>query len=99
MDTAKDPFLIAAAIAAIILLLLFAGFLIIITRFQKKAFHIRNKAARAKLEALEKERDRIARDLHDELGPWLHVFLCRWMCAATAIVIPWQSSWPLPNKT
>ncbi len=69
MDTAKDPFLIAAAIAAIILLLLFAGFLIIITRFQKKAFYIRNKAARAKLEALEKERDRIARDLHDELGP------------------------------
>lgn len=71
MDTTKDPLLIAAAIAALILLLLFAGFLVIITRFQKKAFYIRNKAALAKLEVLEKERDRMARDLHDELSPLL----------------------------
>lgn len=61
MDTTKDPLLIAAAVAALILLLLFAGFLVIITRFQKKAFYLRNKAALAKLEVLEKERDRMAR--------------------------------------
>ncbi len=71
MDSAQNPILVAAAIIALILLLLFAGFVVIVVRFQRQIYRARNKALAIKLETLEQERLRIARDLHDELSPML----------------------------
>jgi two-component system, NarL family, sensor kinase len=71
MDTQEKEFyqslLIVVGIVGIILLY----FIITIIRYQRRSLRLHKEKIQAEIDTLEKERKRIALDLHDELGPLL----------------------------
>ncbi|SDC79359.1 sensor histidine kinase [Niabella drilacis] len=82
MDTTKDPLIITAAVVLFIMLLLFAVVLTFIIRAQRQFYANSSKTVLSRLEILETERTRIARDLHDELSPMLsRVFMYVDVCS------------------
>lgn len=71
MHTYEKQLYTAIAIAAIVLGMIIVVFTITMIRHQRRYFHLHKVKIRAEIAALEKERTRIANDLHDELGPIL----------------------------
>src|SRR6478752_9442543 len=59
--------LIVVGVVGIILLY----FIITIIRYQRRSLRLHKEKIQAEIDTLEKERTRIASDLHDELGPLL----------------------------
>jgi signal transduction histidine kinase len=70
MDTKEDIYTLVT-IAALVLALVLGYFIINIIRQQKKTRQLHLDNIQAEIRALERERQRIASDLHDELGPLL----------------------------
>jgi two-component system, NarL family, sensor kinase len=62
-----NSILIIVAVVGIILLY----FIITIIRYQRRSLRLHKEKIQAEIDTLEKERKRIASDLHDELGPLL----------------------------
>jgi signal transduction histidine kinase len=71
MDTQETKIYIAALIASVVLAIILVYFIITIIRQQRKTQKMHREKIRAEIETLEKERARIASDLHDDLGPIL----------------------------
>ena len=71
MDTSEaklyDSILIVVGVVGIILIY----FIITISRYQRRSLRLHKEKIQAEIDTLEKERKRIASDLHDELGPLL----------------------------
>src|SRR5581483_1143389 len=71
MDTTEkelyNSLLIVVGVVGIILVY----FIITIIRYQRRSLRLHKEKIRAEIDTLEKERRRIASDLHDELGPLL----------------------------
>jgi two-component system NarL family sensor kinase len=71
MDTSEkefyDQLLIVVGIVGVILLY----FIITIVRYQRRSLRLHKEKIQAEIDTLEKERSRIASDLHDELGALL----------------------------
>lgn len=73
MDTNETTIYSAVLITAIVLAVFIGYFGVIIFRNHRRHFKLLSKHFIAEMERLEDERTRIARDLHDELGPVLAV--------------------------
>jgi two-component system NarL family sensor kinase len=73
MDTNETRIYYAFLITSIVLGTIIIYFAITIYRNHRKHFKLLSQHFLAEMERLEKERTRIARDLHDELGPMLAV--------------------------
>jgi signal transduction histidine kinase len=71
MHSQETKLYIAILIAAIIIGIIFIYFIITIIRQQRKSFHLYQEKVQSEINTLEKERSRVSRDLHDELGPLL----------------------------
>ncbi len=71
MDTPETTLYHAVLIMSLALVLVFLFFGVIIFRTQRRHFRVQRNLFMAEIELLEKERARIARDLHDDLGPLL----------------------------
>lgn len=73
MDTIETSIYTAVLICCFILGFVFLYFGITIIRKQRKHYEMQKAHFLAEIELLESERNRIARDLHDELGPLLSI--------------------------
>lgn len=73
MDTAETTIYTAVLITGIVIGMIIIYFAFTILRSHRKYFKLLRQQFLAEMELLEKERNRIARDLHDELGPLLTV--------------------------
>ncbi len=73
MDTKEAGIYIAIIITVIVLVVIISFFAISIIRQQKRNLALQKANILAEISAMEKERSRIAADLHDELGPVLSV--------------------------
>ena len=73
MDTNETTIFTAVLITGIVIGTIFIFFTITIYRNHRKHFKLLSRQFVAEVELLEKERSRIATDLHDELGPILAV--------------------------
>lgn len=73
MDTQEARIYIAIIITVILLGIIIGFFAISIIRQQKRNLELQKANALAEISAMEKERARIAADLHDDLGPVLSV--------------------------
>lgn len=71
MDTTETKIFLTILIAAIVLVLFVVTFTITVVRHQRKIALLQYQKIHAEVLALEKDRTRIAADLHDELGPLL----------------------------
>jgi len=71
MHTSEENFYKAVAIVATILGIVIIYFIISIVRYQRRNARLYKMMIRAEINTLEKERKRIATDIHDELGPIL----------------------------
>lgn len=71
MDANERALLIAIIIASVVLAVIITYFIIIIIRNQRRSQALYKSKILAEITTLEKERARIATDLHDELGPYL----------------------------
>jgi two-component system, NarL family, sensor kinase len=71
MDPKEAKIYIAVLIAACVLGIMLVYFIITIIRQQRKNLALHKEKIQAEINTLEKERKRIASDLHDELGPVL----------------------------
>lgn len=71
MHTPEEKFYTAVAIAASVLGVIILYFIITMIRHQRRNVKLYKNRIRAEISTLEKERKRIAGDLHDELGPLL----------------------------
>ena len=71
MDTNETKVYIALLIAAVILGIFLIFFIVTIIRHQQKNQALQKEKINAEIRTLEKERTRIASDLHDDLGPVL----------------------------
>lgn len=71
MYTSEEQFYSAVTIAAIVLGIIIVVFIITMIRHQRRNVQLYKAKIRAEIFTLEKERRRIATDLHDELGPIL----------------------------
>lgn len=71
MDAQENRIFTAILITAVVLGTVIVYFIISILRQQRKNLELHKQAIRAEVEQIEKERARIAHDLHDELGPLL----------------------------
>jgi signal transduction histidine kinase len=71
MDTQETKVYIAALIAAGVLGIILIYFIITMIRQQRKTQRLNLEKIEAEIRTLEKERKRIASDLHDDLGPLL----------------------------
>jgi signal transduction histidine kinase len=71
MDAKETSFYTAVLIASIIIGIIICYFIISIIRQQRKNLELYRQSVLAEITAMEKERARIAADLHDELGPML----------------------------
>jgi signal transduction histidine kinase len=71
MDAKETSFYTAVLIASIIIGVIICYFIISIIRQQRKNLELYRQSVLAEITAMEKERARIAADLHDELGPML----------------------------
>ncbi len=73
MDTQETTIFTAVLIASIILIIIVAFFVVSIVRQQRRNLELSRQNVLAEISVLEKERARLATDLHDELGPLLSV--------------------------
>jgi signal transduction histidine kinase len=73
MDTKEAGIYIAVIITVIVLGIIISFFAISIIRQQKRNIELQKANILAEISVMEKERSRIAADLHDELGPVLSV--------------------------
>lgn len=73
MDTIETTIYTAVLITAIVIGAILIYFAVTIFRSHRKYFKMLRRQFLAEMELLEKERNRIAKDLHDELGPLLTV--------------------------
>ena len=73
MDTQEANFFTEALIVTIIVGIIISYFVISIVRQQRRNLELSRKNALAELAAMEKERSRIASDLHDDISPILSV--------------------------
>ncbi|MEP7376065.1 MAG: ATP-binding protein [Chitinophagaceae bacterium] len=71
MDTNETKIYTAILVAAIVLGIILVYFIITIIRHQKSNLALYKEKMQVEINTLEKERKRIASDLHDELGPHL----------------------------
>lgn len=71
MDTQETKIYIAALIAAAVLAIILLYFIITMIRQQRRTQKLNREKIEAEILTLEKERQRIATDLHDDLGPLL----------------------------
>ncbi len=71
MDASQTSIFIAVLITCSILVIVITYFIITIIRQHRKNIELYKSKIRAEITATEKERTRIAHDLHDELGPLL----------------------------
>jgi signal transduction histidine kinase len=71
MDPQETRIYTVVIITSIILAVIIGYFIISIIRQQRKNLELQKKLILGEIEALEKERSRIAADLHDDLGPLL----------------------------
>ena len=71
MGSQEQTFFIAMIIAIICSLVIVFYFAFSIIRNQRRYIRLQQKLLRAEVETLEKERKRIAEDLHDDVGPLL----------------------------
>ncbi|HEY0058262.1 MAG TPA: ATP-binding protein [Flavisolibacter sp.] len=71
MDSQQTRIYTTVIITAIILGFIILFFIISIIRQQRKTLKIQKQSVQSQMNALEKDRARIASDLHDELGPML----------------------------
>lgn len=71
MDTKEENIYALILIAAVVLAVILGYFIFTIIRQQKKTRQLHLDNIQAEIRALERERQRIAADLHDELGPLL----------------------------
>jgi two-component system, NarL family, sensor kinase len=69
-STEKEIYNIVLIIIGVVGIIL-AYFIITIIRYQRRSLKLHKEKIRAEIDTLEKERRRIASDLHDELGPLL----------------------------
>lgn len=73
MDTVETTLYHAVLAGSLLLAAMFVYFVVTIIRTQRRHFKERQAYLLAEVDMLERERTRIARDLHDELGPMLTV--------------------------
>lgn len=71
MDTKEEGIYALIIVAAVVLALILGYFIFNIIRQQKKTRQLHLDNIQAEIRALERERQRIASDLHDDLGPLL----------------------------
>lgn len=71
MDTKEESIYALIITAAVLLAVILGYFIFTIIRQQKKTRQLHLDNIRAEIRALERERQRIASDLHDDLGPLL----------------------------
>lgn len=71
MDTQETKIYTAILISGIVLGIIIFYFIISIIRQQRRTLQIQKQSVQVQITALEKDRARIASDLHDELGPML----------------------------
>lgn len=71
MDTQESKIYIAALIAAAVLAIILLYFIITMIRQQRRTQKLNREKIEAEILTLEKERQRLATDLHDDLGPLL----------------------------
>lgn len=71
MDAHETSIFTAVFIASIVIAVIFTYFIIIIIQNQRRSKALYKSKILAEITTLEKERARIASDLHDELGPYL----------------------------
>lgn len=85
MHTYEKQFYTAVAIAATVLGMIIIVFAITMIRHQRRYIYLYKAKIRAEIAALEKERKRIANDLHDELGPILSAVKMQINCLSQEI--------------
>jgi len=73
MDTQEARILTAVIIAGVVLGIIIIYFMISMVRQQKRNLQLQQANILAEISAMEKERARIANDLHDDVGPILSV--------------------------
>lgn len=73
MDAQETAFYTALLISSFIVLTVFIFFTVSIIRQQRRNLELSRRNILAEIAAMEKERSRIAADLHDDLGPLLSV--------------------------
>lgn len=73
MDTQETNFFTEALIVSVIVAIIISYFVLSIVRQQRHNLELTRKNALAELAAMEKERSRIASDLHDDISPILSV--------------------------
>ena len=73
MDTKEATLFTAIVIAGFIIVLFIAFFILSIIRQQRRILELSRQNTLAEITAMEKERARIANDLHDDLGPIMSV--------------------------
>jgi len=71
MDAQESEIYIAIIVAVIVVALIALSFFYAFLKHHKKVLHLERENARAQVELLEKDRARIAEDLHDDLAPML----------------------------
>ena len=71
MDAKETSIFTAVLIASVILGIIITYFIVSIIRQQRRNIELYRQSVLAEITAMEKERARIAADLHDELGPML----------------------------
>ena len=77
MDARETKIYIAIIITAIVLGIIILYFALSVIRQQRRNMHLQKALVLAEIATLEKERSRIAADLHDDLGPVLSVIKFR----------------------
>lgn len=83
MDAQETRIYLAVIISVVFIVVILSYLAILIIRQQRKNLELQKTAALAEIASMEKERARIAADLHDELGPILSVIKFRIDGAAT----------------
>lgn len=83
MDTKEAKIYIAVLIAAGVVGIMLVYFIITIIRQQRKTLALHKEKIQAEIMTVEKERKRIAADLHDELGPLLSAVRMQMNCLNT----------------
>jgi two-component system, NarL family, sensor kinase len=73
MDTQEARIFIAIIITVVVLVIIIGYFAVSVIRQQRRNLELQKANALAEISAMEKERARIAADLHDDLGPVLSV--------------------------
>jgi len=73
MDSQEATIVTAIIIASVIIGIIISFFVLSIVQQQKRTNKLQNARMLAEISAMEKERERIAADLHDDIGPILSV--------------------------